>query len=333
MNRFFVVSPQLTKRLAEHHLSVPDVLRLSGLPTGFFQQEKSIADTAQFFALYKAIGELSSEPDIGLKMGADPRLERYHPVGVVAVCSQNFRDALVRLSRYKQLTCPEQILVTIQGNEAIVEFAYLEAEEVEPDTLVDVGLAWLLSVGQTGTDRRIKPQRLELTRSERHREVLESHFGCQVKFKAARNALIFAAVDLDQPFVTHNQELLDALGVGLDNELAESQTNGKIVDLVKRTLKRSLAGGSNYLASVSHQLAMSSRTLQRKLAEAETTFQQLLEETRREMAHHYLQHGTVEINEIAFLLGYENANSFYRAFHRWEGVTPGEWRRSTTVDF
>ena len=71
---------------------------------------------------------------------------------------------------------------------------------------------------------------------------------------------------------------------------------------------------------------MSTRTLQRRLGEAEITFQQLVENTRRELAHHYLKHSSVELNEAAFLLGYEDANSFFRAFHRWEDTSPGEWR-------
>lgn len=71
---------------------------------------------------------------------------------------------------------------------------------------------------------------------------------------------------------------------------------------------------------------MSPRTLQRRLGEAAISFQQLVEETRRELACHYLKHSSVELNEAAFLLGYEDANSFFRAFHRWEDTSPGEWR-------
>ena len=51
-----------------------------------------------------------------------------------------------------------------------------------------------------------------------------------------------------------------------------------------------------------------------------------MEDTRRELARHYLKHSTVELNEAAFLLGYGDANSFFRAFHLWEGTSPGEWR-------
>jgi AraC-like DNA-binding protein len=71
---------------------------------------------------------------------------------------------------------------------------------------------------------------------------------------------------------------------------------------------------------------MSARTLQRRLSDADLTFQQLVEDTRRELAHHYLKHSVMELNEAAFLLGYEDANSFFRAFHVWEGTSPGEWR-------
>ena len=71
---------------------------------------------------------------------------------------------------------------------------------------------------------------------------------------------------------------------------------------------------------------MSARTLQRRLTDAGITFQQLVEDTRRELAHHYLKHSAFELNETAYLLGYEDANSFFRAFQLWEGTPPGEWR-------
>ena len=66
--------------------------------------------------------------------------------------------------------------------------------------------------------------------------------------------------------------------------------------------------------------------MQRRLAEDGATFQQLLQQARRELAHHYLLHSSLELNETAYLLGYEDAHSFFRAFHGWEGSPPGEWR-------
>src|SRR5689334_12804167 len=113
MNDRFRISSLLAERLKEQRLALPALLRTAGLPAGFFQQEKIYATTAELFALWRAIGEISRAPGIGLKLGSEPRFERYQPSAIAAVCSRSFRDALQRISRYKQLTCPEEIRVRI----------------------------------------------------------------------------------------------------------------------------------------------------------------------------------------------------------------------------
>ncbi len=313
-------------RLREHQVSVPAVLRRAGLPEGFFQQEKIYVTTAELFAFWRAIGETSQDPAIGLKLGTEPRFERYQPSAIAAVCSRSFRDALQRIGRYKKLTCPEEIRVRTSGDEASVEFIYTQAEEVQPEVMVDLVLSWILAIGRRGTDGQITPLRVELSRAPQHRELLESHFGCRVRFKAGRDALIFRNSDLDRPFVTENEDLLKAIGAQLEAELKELNSGADLGDQVRHTLKRSLAGKRPTLQQVARELCTSTRTLQRRLTDAKITFQQLVEETRRELAHHYLRHSTVELNEAAFLLGYEDSNSFFRAFQGWEGTTPGEWR-------
>ncbi len=326
MNDRFKVSNLLARQLEEHQVSLPALLGRAGLPGGFFQQEKIYVTTAQLFALWQAIGETSGDPGIGLKLGAEPRLERYHPTAIAAVCSRSFRDALQRMARYKQLTCPEEIRTHAAGDETSVEVFYLQAKETQPDALVDLVLSWILSIGRRGTDGQITPLRLELTRPVHHRELLESHFGCRVRFKSSRNSLFFRRSDLDRPFVTHKVDLLTAIGAQLETELQERNASADVGEQVKHTLRRELAGKRPTLQHIAHELGMSARTLQRRLTDARITFQQLVEDTRRELAHHYLKHSTVELNEAAFLLGYGDANSFFRAFHVWEGTSPGEWR-------
>jgi len=186
MNDHFRISSLWPQRLTEHKFALPALLQRAGLPAGFFQQERIYATTAELFALWRAIGEKSPDPGIGLKLGAEPRFERYQPSAIAAVCSRSFRDALQRIARYKQLTCPEEIRVLTTGDEASVEFIYLQAEEVQPGVLVDLGMSWILSIGRRGTDGHISPLRLDLTRSAQHRELLETHFGCRVRFKAGR---------------------------------------------------------------------------------------------------------------------------------------------------
>jgi AraC-like DNA-binding protein len=320
------ISRTWAQRFADHQIAVPALLRRAGLPPGLFQQEKVYVTTAELFALWRSVGEMSSDPGIGLKLGVEQRLERSHPAGIAVICSRNFGDALQRLGRYKQLTCPEEIRVHRKAEEAAVEFFYVEAKEPQPDVLVDMILSWILTVGQRGTDGQVTPLRLELTRPAAHRELLESHFGCRVRFKADCNALVFRSSDLDRPFVTHNDELLAVIGTQLDSELAARNTSMNVGEQVKDTLRRSLAGKRPTLPDVARELGLSARTLQRRLTDAGITFQQLVEETRRELARHYLKQSAVELNETAFLLGFEDANSFFRAFQGWEGASPGEWR-------
>ena len=270
-NRFRIAS-QLPVRLQEAGLALPLVLGRAGLPSGFFAAEKMYASTNELFALWQAIGELSPDPAIGLRFGSEPRLERYHPTAIAALCSRTFGDAVERMARYKQLTCPEEIRLHREGETAVVEFFYLEAQAAEPDVLVDVCLAWITSIARRGTDGQVTPLRVELRRPLQQRELLEQHYGCRVKFKAARNALVFAAGDLDQPFSTFNQELLTVLGGQLESELQAQRQEAGVIELVRKALRRSLAGRRPTIEEVARELAMSGRTLQRRLTQAASHF-------------------------------------------------------------
>jgi len=320
------ISRTWAQRFADHKIALSALLRRAELPAGLFQQEKIHVTTAELFALWRSVGEMSPDPGIGLKLGAEQRLERSHPAGIAVICSRTFGDALQRLGLYKQLTCPEEIRVRRNAQEAAVEFFYVEAKESQPDVLVDMVLSWIFGVGRRGTDGQITPLRLELTRPAAHRELFESHFGCPVRFKADRNALVFRSSDLDRPFVTHNEELLAVIGTQLDSELEARSTSKNVGEQVKETLRRSLAGKRPTLQDVGQELGLGARTLQRRLTKTGITFHEIVEETRRELALHYLKQSAVELNEAAFLLGFEDANSFFRAFQAWEGISPGEWR-------
>ena len=147
-----------------------------------------------------------------------------------------------------------------------------------------------------------------------------------MRFKAQWNVLIFRSSDLDLPFVTHNEELLAVIGAHVESELKARNTRLNVGEQVKETLGRTMAGKRPTLQDVATELGLGVRTLQRRLTDAGLTLQQLVEDTRRELARHYLKQSNVELNEIAFLLGFADANSFFRAFQLWEGTSPGEWR-------
>src|SRR5438067_7126436 len=210
MTNRFRVSSTLPRRLEELGLRQEAVLRQAGLPIGLFNQDKIQVSTEEFFALYRGIADASNDPAFGLKLGTEERVERYDPVKLAALSARSFRDAVERLSRNKQLTCPEEIRLVERGNECAVQFVWLLAHEQEPPLLVDVCFAWIVGLGQRGTGRPIRPKRIEFQRDPTHRDIYEAHFHCPVKFKAAQNAIVFSKSDIELPFVTYNPDLLAA---------------------------------------------------------------------------------------------------------------------------
>ena len=326
MNTQFRISAKLGRKLEEAGVRPADVLRQAGLPPGLFdREEKIVLSTAELFALYRGLAEASRDPAIGLKLGTEHRLAQYDPLAIAAVTARSFRDAIERLDRYKKLTCPEELVVVDQGNESRVEFRYLLAEETEPPVMVDLAFSWVVAIARRGTDGRVAPTRIELQRAE-NRKMYEAHFRCPVKTNAGRNALVFSTADLDRPFLTHNPDLWAIIGPQLEAELSQALASKAITEQVKGMLKQLMPRGRPGIEDVARELRLSSRTLQRRLREAGATFQQLMQEARRELARHYLLNSSMELNDTAYLLGYEDAHSFFRAFSQWEGSPPGEWR-------
>jgi AraC-like DNA-binding protein len=326
MTNRFRLSAMLLRRLEELGLSPVVVLRHAGLPIGLFDQERILLTTEEMFALFRAIYEVSGDPAIGLKLGTEERIERYHPIAIAALYTRSFRDALQRLARYKQITSPEEIQITERRNECAVQFLWLLTHETEPAAKIDCSFAWIVELGRRGTGRTVHPKRVEFRRTESHRKMYESHFHCPVKFDARNNVLVFDRADIDRPFLTENAELLALVAPQLESELSQQLARKSLSEQVKGVVKKLLAGQRPTLRDVARELRLSTRTLQRRLTAERAKFQQLMEEARRELAQHYLLHSSLELNETAYLLGYEDANSFFRAFHQWEGTSPGEWR-------
>lgn len=322
----FRVPTTLPKKLED--LGVPPalVLERAGLPADLFARERILVTTEEFFALYRGLADASGDPAIGLRLGSEDRIERYDPIALAALSARSLRDALGRLGRYKQLTCPEAVDVEERGDEARVRFRWLLAEAGEPSMLIDVCFAAVVRIARQGTGGEVRPTRVELRRDARGRRMYETHLKCPVRFDARRNVLVFRRSDLDRPFVTHNADLFAAVAPQLEAELAEAQKAKAIGEQVKGVLKRLLAGRRPGVEDVAKELRLSARTLQRRLTEDGATFQQLMQEARRELARHYLLNSSLELNQTAYLLGYEDAHSFFRAFQGWEGSSPGAWR-------
>jgi len=89
----FRITKAWAQRFAEEKIAVPTLLRRAGLPASLFQQEKIYITTAELFALWRSVAEMSPDPGFGLKLGTELRFERSHPVSIAGVCSRSFGDA------------------------------------------------------------------------------------------------------------------------------------------------------------------------------------------------------------------------------------------------
>ncbi len=114
----------------------------------------------------------------------------------------------------------------------------------------------------------------------------------------------------------------------LDEELKQHKGQESFPERVRATIQKKLTGRRPLMQDIARELRISSRTLQRRLQEAGYSFQQVLEEARYQLARHYLTNSVLELNEAAYLLGYEDASSFVRAFRTWEGIPPAHWRET-----
>jgi AraC-like DNA-binding protein len=150
-----------------------------------------------------------------------------------------------------------------------------------------------------------------------------------VRLGARIGTLSLPASDLELPFATFNPSLLAVLDPALQAEQSMgSAVCADAVASVRHVLRRRLGDGEISLRHVTDELGVSARTLQRQLSEAGTSFTELLQDTRRERALFYLRQSDLSLSEIAFLLGFDTPSSFFRAFGRWTGQTPGAFRHS-----
>ena len=132
MVKHFRVPGMLATRLEESGIRVSAVLRRAGLPQDLFRQTRILVSTEELFALWRAIGEVSKDPSIGLKLGTETRIERFHPMGIAALSTESLGAAIAHMARYKRLSAPEEILHELVDEEWSIQFRWSMAVEVEP---------------------------------------------------------------------------------------------------------------------------------------------------------------------------------------------------------
>ena len=289
--------------------------------------------TSDFFRIWAAAEEELDDPSAGIRFGAEGIARGYGIASIVALHAPDFRNALRALSRYKRLTCPELVEVEIAGDEAVVSYRWLQATGAVPRLLVDMTMASLHELARRGTAGKVAPIRLELARRPADGALLRRHFECPIIFGAAHDAMVFDRAALDIPFLTADGGAFAHVLDGLEQRVRDGEGFSRLVGEVRVAIARQLSeGGRPSVAAVARRLKVSSHTLQRRLDESKTSFQQQLAGVRRTMASRLLAATELDTVAIAMLLGFVEPNSFARAFRGWERTTPMRWREREASD-
>jgi AraC-like DNA-binding protein len=321
----------LFERLARAGLDVAAILRRAKLARSRFNVARPQGTTAEFFALWRAVEESGADPSLGLRLGLQALTDEENAVALAALHSASLGEGFQKLVRYKRLVCPERISIEVQDGEARVYVDWLFADEDPPTLLTDLVFSGLVNLAQQGTKKPVKPLRLELTRRRANEASLRRHFRCELRFDAPADLIVFDEADLALPMVHRNAQLLAVLVPGLELAIAQDDHARTLADDVRMALSESICGDRPAVAKVAKSLGMSARTMQRRLVELGTTYQDVLDDVRRRLARRLLSNTDLGTGEVAFLLGFGEVNSFARAFHAWEGTTPAKWRTRARV--
>jgi AraC-like DNA-binding protein len=154
----------------------------------------------------------------------------------------------------------------------------------------------------------------------------EAHFGCPVHFSADRDAIKFSKASMAAPNRLGDPAVVSFFDTHLEEQLEKIDDDVSLERRVRIRISTSLSEGVPAVTSIASQLGMSGRTLQRRLSEQGRTFQQLVDDARRELAEKLLRETSYPLAEVAFLTGFSEQSAFNRAFKRWAGQTPRSYR-------
>ena len=304
-----------------------EVLRRAGLPEDLFSRENAVLNTAEYFRFWYALEESADDPLLPLRIGSAISVEAFDPPVFAALCSPDLNTALQRIALYKRLVLPMVLHVGIGGRVTILEIEWLDATVEPPVSLVAAELVFFVQLARIGTRTKLCPLEVKAPSPLKPENGYAEYFGVAAG-QGVLPKIVFNVEDAWQPFLTANEKMWGFFEPGLKKRLSEIEESATMAERVHAVLLELLPGGSPSIDAVSRKLFISPRTLQRKLRQEGMSFQDLLHKTREKLATYYLRTSSLSGAEISFLLGFEEPNSFFRAFHVWTGKTPEQARRS-----
>ncbi|MEQ6885926.1 AraC family transcriptional regulator [Salicola sp. Rm-C-2C1-2] len=307
------------------------IFRRLGVDENYLQRENLRTPHAAQVLFWQVVEDVTGDPDIGLHLGLHVPTYKGQVLEYLFLSSPTFGDGLRRAKNYQRLlTDAADLELHEHGGESCHLVLNAAAEEIRrighfSECFVQGVLTFFNSV----TDGQFRPSAVhfEHERSQGQDRVAEI-LGCSVRFGQGETRLYFPANLLTHPSPHHEPGLL-ALHERFASEQVAELEKQDIVGDVERLVAQQLDSGEVTLDAVATRLNMKPRTLRTRLTEANTSFNQVVSQFRYRLACRLLAATNESIDEIVYLTGFSEPSTFYRAFKRWSGMTPIEYRRQS----
>jgi AraC-like DNA-binding protein len=316
-------------RLLERYQIDPEfVFREAGLDPMLMKDSRSRYSEERLQVVWAKAAELIEDRCFGLRVAEVWYPTDLHALGHAFQASSTLRTALQRLARYVHVVDHAVGFSLVSDGERLSIALVTDS----PKTPAEEDASWALVVGlcRTAGGEQLNPTEVRL----KHRELgcqdaYERFFRCSVLLGMNESAIAFARADVDRPLPARNREIARAN----DRILSEFLADLRQLDLigrVKTAISLELPSGTPHDETIAKAVFMSARTLRRKLAAEGTSYSQLLDAVRSELAKQYVADGARSLSEITFLLGFSELSAFSRAFKRWTGQTPSAFREAVS---
>ncbi|MFL6229042.1 MAG: AraC family transcriptional regulator [Pyrinomonadaceae bacterium] len=285
---------------------------------------------AQLVALYEHGARLTNDAAFGLHIGERVSPTMFDVLGYVVTNSLTLGEAFARLARFHAIwTDGASYKLTTHDGEARLSYEYAGdicgARRHDCEMSFATPVVFMRRIAELDWHpHAVSFQHDVPADTTEHRRL----FRAPILFSQPRNEMVFDAALLKLPLLQADPSLCAVLDRHAEELLARLPRGGDAGTCVRRLLAEGLGAAVPSLTSVARQLGLSPRTLQRKLNEEGTSWKDLLDEVRRNLSERYLREHEMAICEVAYLLGFSESSAFHRAFRRWTGSTPSEFRRA-----
>jgi AraC-like DNA-binding protein len=305
------------------------VLRRVGLSEQDFGNRQGRISASAQSKLLEYAAEALNDSAFGLHLAEQANPREVGLLFYVASAGKNVSEAVALYARYCRIVNEAVRVKLLQGqSEVVVEFIFVGVSRHRVRQNAEFGIAAVIKALREIAGRNIHPTQVSFAHAgESNRRELERFFGCAVEFGASIDQLTFSNEILALPLLTQDRHLLDTLEPICDEAAKERNTaKGTLRASVENEVQRLLHHGNAQREAVAKKLAMSTRTLARKLAVENTTYEEVVDHLRRSLALQYVKEPSLSLSQIAWLLGYEGSSSFNHAFLRWTGRSPSASR-------